>query len=144
MLHFLLGLAGVELRDTARRAATGAIFLALGGLLLMMTAVGLLVALFLALAERNDPVVAALLTAAAAFVAAVIFLILAYVGMKRRRRPMVLPFGRSGLAPPTAPLSAMAPGAVPPPGPKPVLSGKVVLGVAAGAALIGLVLGRRI
>lgn len=142
MFHFLLGLAGVELRDTARRAAVTAVLFVLGALLLMVAAIGLLVALFFALAERYDPVVAALLVAALAFVVAAIFLLVAYMRLKSRARHRSLSL--AGLVPPTAPMAAMAPGAVPPAGGRSVVSGKILVGVAAGAALLGLILGRRI
>ncbi|QJP15397.1 phage holin family protein [Starkeya sp. ORNL1] len=142
MFHFLLGLAGVELRDTARRAATTAILFALGALLLMIAVVGVLAAIFFALAERYDPIIAALLVAAMAFVVATLFLIVGYLRLKRPTRRRALPLG--GLVPPAAPLAAMAPGAVPPPRPRAPVSGKILVGVAAGAALLGLILGRRI
>ncbi len=88
MFHFLLGLAGVELRDTARRAATTAILFALGALLLMVAVVGVLAAIFFALAERYDPIIAALLVAAMAFVVATLFLI---VGLFAAEAPDAAP-----------------------------------------------------
>lgn len=141
MFHFLLGLAGIELRDTARRAATTAVMFALGALLLMVAAVSVLVAIFFALAERYDPIIAALLVAALSFVVAAVLLLVAYVRLKHRpRRHLPFAAGRS----PVAPMAAMAPGAVPPSGTRAPVSGKILLGVAAGAALLGLILGRRI
>ncbi|MDF2994850.1 MAG: hypothetical protein K0R27_487 [Xanthobacteraceae bacterium] len=141
MFNFLLGLAGVELRDTARRAATTVILLAIGAVLLGVAVIGVMAAIFFALAERYDPVVAALLLAALAFVAALLLLVVAYVRLKHRPR-RAFPFAAA--RPAAASLAAMAPGAVPPPGGKPPVSGKILLGVAAGAAVLGLILGRRI
>lgn len=141
MFNFLLGLAGVELRDTARRAATTVILLAIGAVLLGVAVIGVMAAIFFALAERYDPVVAALLLAALAFVAALLLLLVAYVRLKHRRRRHAFPFAAA--RPAAASLAAMAPGAVPPGG-KPRVSGKILLGVAASAAVLGLILGRRI
>lgn len=145
MFHFLLGLAGVELRDTARRAATTTLLFALGGLMLMFASIGVLAAIFFALAARYDPVVAALLVAAGTFVAAAVFLLIAYARLKRpARRPGALAaFARPPAPPIVPPAPGVAPG-MPPPDRPPLVGGKTLLGVAAGAALIGLILGRRI
>ncbi|WP_029351465.1 phage holin family protein [Bosea sp. 117] len=138
MLHFLLGLAGVELRLTARRAATTTLLFALGGTMLVFAIIGLLAAIFIALSLAYDPIVAALLVAAGAFLIGTILLVVAYARLRApARRP-----GAMGL-----PLAGLT---VPPPGPaaagppQPPLKASTVLGIAAGAALIGLILGRRL
>lgn len=149
MFSFLLGLAGAELRVTARRAMTTAMLFAIGLALMMIAVGGVMFSIFLALAERNDPVSAALITTAIALGLGAVFVLAAYVRLKRRRRRAYgafggLPFG----LPPRAggPLGAVPPGAVPPvlPPAGPLLSGRTVAGIAAGAALIGLIIGRRI
>ncbi|MCJ8143531.1 phage holin family protein [Ancylobacter sp. A5.8] len=144
MLRFILSLAGVELDRALRRAAGTAILFAIGALLLGGALVALLVALFIALADAYDPVVAALLIAAISFIGATVLLILGYA---RLRRPAPRPgYGFNPLAGlgPVAPPPTAAPltGELPPSTPR-VGSG-TILGIAAGAALLGLILGRRI
>lgn len=144
MLRFLLGLAGIELNYLARRAATTALLLALGGLLLGVALVALLVAIFIALANAYDPVVAALLVAAICFIGAIILLVVGYVRMRRRSRSPaygISPFAglRAPMPPPATPFVGEPPPPVGPP-----LKSSTVIGIAAGAALLGLILGRRI
>ncbi|MFT0859644.1 phage holin family protein [Ancylobacter sp. G4_0304] len=143
MLRFILSLAGVELDRALRRAAGTALLFATGALLLGGALVALLVALFIALADAYDPVVAALLIAAIAFVGATILLILAYARLRRpapRAGYGINPLAGLGAAmpPPAAPLSGAVPPSIPP------ASSGTILGIAAGAALLGLILGRRI
>lgn len=147
MLHFVLGLAGIELRRTARRAATVGLLFALGGLLLGIAVFGLLAAAFIALAEAYGALHAALLVAAIAFVPAVILLVIGFVALRRPIRTR-------------SPLAALAAGVMPAPPPaggpvsplaaavrtrptSPLRAGTVV-GIAVGALIAGAVLGRRI
>lgn len=144
MFRFLLGLVGVEINHMARRAATTALLLALGGLLLGMALVAILVATFFALSIAYDPVVAALLISAICFVGATILLIVGYMRMRRPTRGGS--YGASplaGLRMPAPPTVAPLTGGPPPPA-RPLMNSSTVLGVAAGAALLGLILGRRI
>lgn len=144
MLRFLLGLVGVELHSMARRAATTAILLILGSLLLGLALVAILAAAFFALSIAYDPVVAALLIAAICFVGATAFLIAAYTRLRRPARSEAYGFSpltglRSPVPPPVAPLTGE-----PPPPAGPLMNSSTVMGIAAGAALLGLILGRRI
>lgn len=144
MLRLLLAIFGAEIRLTMRRAARTALLCAIGGLLVAMSAVFFLIASFIALADRYDALTAALIIGGGLLALGVIFLLVAL--MRRQRRP--LGFGGYGAygayaAPPAAPIvppaAPLAGGpAVPPAGVK------TVLGIAAGAALIGLILGRRV
>lgn len=144
MLRLLLAIFGAELRLTLRRAARTALLCAIGGLLVAMSAVFFLIASFIALADRYDALTAALIIGGGLLALGVIFLLVAL--MRRQRRPVG--FGGYGAyggyaAPPAAPIvppaAPLAGGpAVPPAGVK------TVLGIAAGAALIGLILGRRV
>jgi hypothetical protein len=144
MLRFLLGLAGVELNYLARRAATTAILLILGSLLLGLALVAILVALFFALSIAYDPVVAALLIAAFCFVGATILLVVGYMRMRRPSRASSYgAFPSAGFRAPAPPPAAPPTGEPPPPA-GPLMSSSTVLGIAAGAALLGLILGRRI
>lgn len=143
MLHFLLGLAGVELRLTARRAAATTLLFALGGTMLVFAVIGLLAAIFIALSLAYDPIVAALLVAAGAFLIGTILLVVAYARLRapaRRPGAMGLPLASLTVPPPAPPASG--PAAAGPP--QPPLKASTVLGIAAGAALIGLILGRRL
>ena len=144
MLRLLLAIFGAEIRLTMRRAARTALLCAIGGLLVAMSAVFFLIASFIALADRYDALTAALIIGGGLLVLGLIFLLVAL--MRRQRRPVG--FGGYGAygayaAPPAAPIvppaAPLAGGpAVPPAGVK------TVLGIAAGAALIGLILGRRV
>ncbi|UOK72085.1 phage holin family protein [Ancylobacter polymorphus] len=144
MLRLLLAIFGAEIRLTMRRAARTALLCAIGGLLVAMSAVFFLIASFIALADRYDALTAALIIGGGLLALGVMFLLVAL--MRRQRRP--LGFGGYGAygayaAPPAAPIvppaAPLAGGpAVPPAGVK------TVLGIAAGAALIGLILGRRV
>lgn len=144
MLRLLLAIFGAEIRSAVRRAARTALLCAIGGLLVAMSAVFFLIASFIALAERYDALTAALIIGGGLLVLGLIFLLVAL--MRRQRRPVG--FGGYGAygayaAPPPAPTvppaAPLAGGpAVPPAGVK------TVLGIAAGAALIGLILGRRV
>ncbi|HSI41579.1 MAG TPA: phage holin family protein [Xanthobacteraceae bacterium] len=139
MLQFVLGLAGVEMRLVARRLAGTALLFALAGTLMAVAAVAVLVAVFIALAERYDPLVAALLVAALAFVCGAVLLLVAYARLKAPRRAGLSPL--AGLVPP-APAATVRPingGVRPPP-----MSARTVIGVAIGAAVLGVVLGRRL
>ncbi|WP_421698865.1 phage holin family protein [Ancylobacter sp.] len=144
MLRLLLAIFGAEIRLTMRRAVRTALLCAIGGLLVAMSAVFFLIASFIALADRYDALTAALIIGGGLLALGVIFLLVAL--MRRQRRPVG--FGGYGAygayaAPPAAPIvppaAPLAGGpAVPPAGVK------TVLGIAAGAALIGLILGRRV
>jgi hypothetical protein len=144
MLRLLLAIFGAEIRSAVRRAARTALLCAIGGLLVAMSAVFFLIASFIALAERYDALTAALIIGGGLLALGLIFLLAAL--MRRQRRPVG--FGGYGAygayaAPPPAPTvppaAPLAGGpAVPPAGVK------TVLGIAAGAALIGLILGRRV
>lgn len=144
MLRLLLAIFGAEIRLSMRRAARTALLCVIGGLLVAMSAVFFLIASFIALADRYDALTAALIIGGGLLALGVIFLLVAL--MRRQRRPVG--FGGYGAygayaAPPAAPIvppaAPLAGGpAVPPAGVK------TVLGIAAGAALIGLILGRRV
>lgn len=138
MLRLLLGLVGVELGVMARRAATTALLFVIGGVLLAGAIVALLLAIFVALAEHYDAITAALVLAGICLIGAVIFLLIAYLRTKSRRRAgySAFPVTRAPLMPPTA-----ADPTVPP---APLASSTTIIGVAVGAALLGLILGRRI
>ena len=138
MLRLLLGLVGVELGVMARRAATTALLFVIGGVLLAGTVVALLLAIFIALADHYDAITAALVLAAICFVSAAIFLLIAYLRTKSRRRAGYGAF--SAVRAPLVPPAAVDP-TVPP---APLASSTTILGVAVGAALLGLILGRRI
>jgi len=141
MFQFLLGLAGVEVRHAARRIASTALLFALGGVLLAVAVVGLLIAAFVALADAYDPIVAALLVAAIAFVGATILLVIAYARLKSpQRRAPGMPISSLADLASRPPGPAAAPGAPPPP----MLGAGTVIGVAAVAAILGVVLGRRL
>lgn len=145
MLRLLLAIFGAEIRLTMRRAVRTALLCAIGGLLVAMSAVFFLIASFIALADRYDALTAALIIGGGLLALGVIFLLVAL--MRRQRRPVGFggygAYGASYAAPPAAPIvppaAPLAGGpAVPPAGVK------TVLGIAAGAALIGLILGRRV
>lgn len=144
MLRLLLAIFGAEIRSAVRRAARTALLCAIGGLLVAMSAVFFLIASFIALAERYDALTAALIIGGGLLVLGLIFLLVAL--MRRQRRPVG--FGGYGAygayaAPPPAP--AVPPAAPLAGGPAvPPAGVKTVLGIAAGAALIGLILGRRV
>lgn len=135
MLRLLLGLAGAELRHVVRRTTTTVILFAVGGALIAISLLAFLVAVFILLAERYDPVTAALVIAGFTLVIGLIFLIIAL--MRTRRRRPALGYGAfTGLG--------AVPPVTPPPAPAPPPKASTVLTIAAGAALIGLILGRRI
>lgn len=137
MLRLLLGFVGVEVNVILRRAATTVLLIVLGALLVGCAAFALLVAIFFALAEAYDPIVAALLISAISFVGGAIVLLIAYLGMRTsRRRTRMSPFA---VVPPAVPLTNQPIGPSPP-----LLSTQTVLGIAAVAAIAGLILGRRI
>lgn len=144
MLRLLLAIFGAEIRSAVRRAARTALLCAIGGLLVAMSAVFFLIASFIALADRYDALTAALIIGGGLLVLGLIFLLVAL--MRRQRRPVG--FGGYGAygayaAPPPAP--AVPPAAPLAGGPAvPPAGVKTVLGIAAGAALIGLILGRRV
>lgn len=146
MLRFLMGVARIEVRNAVQRAATTAVLLIFAGLFLAGTILALLVAAFILLAERYDPAGAALIIAGVCLFFTLALLLIAYVRTRRRRRP--LGYGALGsLVPPQPPAGAFAAPPTPPPG-TPVApagpSGSTVLAAAAGAALLGLILGRRL
>ncbi|TSJ64333.1 phage holin family protein [Starkeya sp. 3C] len=151
MLRLLLAIAGAEVRQAARvavrRTAITAALFVIGGVLLVAAFFAFLVAGFVLLAERYDPATAALIVAGFMLIVGLIFVL---VALLRTRRPPARPsygagLGLSAAPPPASP--AAAPGAAAP-GPAP--SGKAepdvstVLAIAAGAALVGLILGRRV
>lgn len=144
MLRLLLAIFGAEIRSAVRRAARTALLCAIGGLLVAMSAVFFLIASFIALADRYDALTAALIIGGGLLILGLIFLLVAL--MRRQRRPVG--FGGYGAygayaAPPPAP--AVPPAAPLAGGPAvPPAGVKTVLGIAAGAALIGLILGRRV
>ncbi|ADH91222.1 conserved hypothetical protein [Ancylobacter novellus DSM 506] len=135
MLRLLLGLVGAELRFAVRRATTTAILLAIGVLLISVSLFALLVAVFILLAERYDPATSALIIFGFTLVVGLIFLVVAL--MRTRRRPAPLGYG-------AYPGLGAVPPVTPPPGPAPPPKASTVLTIAAGAALIGLILGRRV
>jgi len=141
MLRLLLGLVGVELGVMARRAATTALLFVIGGVFLAGTVFTLLFATFIALADRYDALTAALVLAGVSFVGAAVFLLIAYLRTRRRRSSGygAVPTFRSPVVRPS-PLAAVDP-TLPP---APLASSKTVIGIALGAALVGLILGRRI
>ena len=140
MLRLLLGLVGVELGVMARRAATTALLFVIGGVLLAGTVLALLFAAFIALADRYDALTASLVLAGVSFVGAAIFLLIAYLRTRRRRSTGYgMPVIRSPVVRP-APLASIDP-TLPP---APLASSTTVIGIAVGAALVGLILGRRI
>ena len=137
MLKLLLGVVGVEVNVVLRRAATTALLFVIGALLLGGALFGGMLAIFIALAETYDPLIAALLITAIFFAAGAIVLVIAYARLRRRRRVSAL----SSLGA----VTASAPLANRPLGPAmPLLSSRTVIGVAAIAAVVGLILGRRI
>lgn len=146
MLRLLMGLVGVELRHTVRRASTTALLFFLAALLLGAAIIAFLVAGYILLAERYDPVMAAFIIAGLCLIGSLIFFLIAYM-RTRRRAPAPVYGGLSGLmggAPVATPVAS-----VPPPGvvgspPPPPMQASTVVAVAAGAALLGLILGRRI
>ena len=140
MLRLLLGLVGVELGVMARRAATTALLFVIGGVLLAGTVLALLFAAFIALADRYDALTASLVLAGVSFVGAAIFLLIAYLRTRRRRSTGYgMPVIRSPVVRPS-PLASIDP-TLPP---APLASSTTVIGIAVGAALVGLILGRRI
>ncbi len=142
MLRFLLGMVGVELRHTARRAAITGLLFALGALMLGGAAIAFLTAFYILLAVRYDPIVAGFIIGGICLILALIFFFIAYVRLRSPRR--TASYGRvagfAARAPAPPPIGAVDPAAVPP---RPVGS-TTVIAVAAGAALLGLILGRRI
>ncbi len=141
MLRLLLAIFGAEIRLKARRAARTALLCAIGGMLVACSAVFFMIASFIALADRYDALTAALVIGGALLLLGLIFLLIAL--MRRQRRPMGLGYGGLGAygIPPAGPL--VPPSAAPSAG-MPPASVKTVLGIAAGAAIIGLILGRRV
>ena len=137
MLPFLLGIAGLQVKATVQRAAINAVLLAFAALFLMGTMCALLFALFVFLADMYGIIPAALILAGASFVVA---LLLYLVVVLRRRRPKPIATGMMSAAPTMMAASMARPKARS----GPLLSGKTVLSMAAGAAVIGLILGRRL
>jgi hypothetical protein len=135
MLRLLLGLVGAELRFAVRRATTTAILLAIGVLLVTVSLFALLVAVFILLAERYDPATSALIIFGFNLVVGLIFVLVALLRTRRRRAP--LGYG-------AYPGLGAVPPVTPPPSPAPPPKASTVLTIAAGAALIGLILGRRV
>ncbi|GAB4070541.1 hypothetical protein KHC28_07540 [Ancylobacter sonchi] len=134
MLKLLLGLVGAEVNLALRRTATTALLLLLGALLFGGALIAAMAALFIALAEAYDPLVAALLIAALCFVLGTVLLIIAYARLKSPARRQALPL--VGLR--AAPIRPEAGPAEPP------FAAQTVVGIAAVAAIVGLILGRRI
>lgn len=145
MLRLLMGLVGVELRHTVRRASTTALLFFLAALLLGAAIIAFLVAGYILLAERYDPIMAAFIIAGLCLIGSLIFFLIAYVRTRRRAPPTYGGFsglmGRAPVVPPVAgvPPSGVVGGVAPPP-----MQASTVVAVAAGAALLGLILGRRI
>ncbi|MBS7544457.1 phage holin family protein [Ancylobacter oerskovii] len=137
MLKLLFGLVGAEVNFALRRAATTGLLLLLGALLLCGALFALMAALFIALAEAYDPLVAALLIAALALLAGIVLLIVAYARLKAPARTPGLPLAglRAAANRPVDPLA---------PPPRPPFAAQTVVGIAAVAAIVGLILGRRI
>lgn len=141
MLRFLLGMVGVELRYTARRAAITGLLFALGALMLGGAAIAFLTACYILLAVRYDPIVAGFIIGGICLILALIFFFIAYIRLRSPRR--TTSYGTiAGLAarPAAPPVTVVDPTA---PAGRPVGS-TTVIAVAAGAALLGLILGRRI
>ncbi|WP_428032298.1 phage holin family protein [Ancylobacter sp.] len=142
MLRLLLSIFGAELRLTARRAAITAVLCVIGGLLIALSAIFFMAASFIVLADRYDALTASLVIAGFNLVLGLIFVLVALLRTRRRRRPLAFGgYGAYGAVPPLAP--GVVPG-VAPAGLLPPASVKTVLGIAAGAAVIGLILGRRV
>lgn len=136
MLRLLLSIFGAELRLTVRRAANTALLLAIGGLLVALSVLFFIAATFIVLAERYDALTAALVLGGGTLVVGLIFFLVAL--LRNRRRPGAYGgYGALGAAPPVAGVPPAAP-----PAPSPGLN--TTLGIAAGAAIIGLILGRRV
>lgn len=142
MFKLLLGLVGIELDRAVRHAAITAILFLLGAVLFGGALLAGMAALFIYLAETYDPLAAALIIAAGSFFLAAMLLIAAY-GRTRSRRRHATPLSSLGamMPPPRASVSANPVLGAPR---RPLLKGSTVLGVAATAAIIGLILGRRI
>lgn len=142
MLRFLLGMVGVELRHTARRAAITGLLFALGGLMLGGAAIAFLIACYIMLAVRYDPIVAGFIIGGICLILALIFFFIAYVRLRSPRRTVSYGnvAGLAARAPLSRPIAVVDPAAVPT---RPFGS-TTVIAVAAGAALLGLILGRRI
>lgn len=142
MLRLLMGLVGVELRHTVRRASTTALLFFLAALLLGAAIIAFLVAGYILLAERYDPVMAAFIIAGLCLIGSLIFFLIAYM-RTRRRAPAPVYGGLSGLMG-GAPVASVPPPSVVGSPPPPPMQASTVVAVAAGAALLGLILGRRI
>ncbi|TCK30041.1 putative superfamily III holin-X [Ancylobacter aquaticus] len=144
MLRLLLSIFGSEIRLTARRAGITALLFAIGGLLIGLAALFSMVASFIVLAHRYDALTASLVLAGFTLVVGLIFLIAALLRTRRRRRPAFYGgYGAYGV-PPVAP--GLVPGAVAGAASGALMPGgvKTVLAIAAGAAVVGLILGRRV
>lgn len=142
MLRLLLGLVGVELGVAVRRAATTALLFVIGGVMLAGTVFALLFAAFIALADRYDALTAALVLAGVSFAGSAIILLIAYLRTRRRRTRgySAMPVIRAPVALRSSPLEAVDPAR-----PRaPLASSTTVIGIAVGAAILGLILGRRI
>lgn len=138
MLRFLLGIVGVELRYTARRAAVTGLLFALGALMLSGAVVAFLVGCYILLAVRYDPIMAAFIICGVCLIFALGFFIVAYVRTRTPRRPGYRAAATFAASPPP---QAVVPGREPA---SPLVSSSTIVAVAAGAALLGLILGRRI
>ncbi|MBS9477329.1 phage holin family protein [Ancylobacter radicis] len=140
MFRFLLGMVGVELRYTARRAAVTGLLVALGALMLSGAAIAFLTACYILLAVRYDPIVAGFIISGICLILALVFFIIAYVRLRSPRRAAGLGNVAAYAARPATP----PPGTSADPAARPPASTSTVIAVAAGAALLGLILGRRI
>ncbi|MCS0502372.1 phage holin family protein [Ancylobacter mangrovi] len=157
MLRFLLSLARIEIRRTAQRAATTAFLMLFAALFLAGAILAFLIAAFVLLADRFGPAGAALILAGICLFLALVLLLVVYIRTRRRARPAghalhgALGGAIGGMMPPQA-APGVAPTGLGPPPPgqavPPVApanpSSSTVIAIAAGAALLGLILGRRI
>lgn len=145
MLRLLFTLFGAEIRHTVRRASMTALLLVIGGGLVAISLLFFLAAAFILLADRYDAVTASLVVAGFTLVSGLIFLLVAV--MRTRRRPRAPAYGAFSVPPvPPAAAPGAMPGAMPgtPPGGAPPGNVSAALAIAAGAALVGLILGRRV
>lgn len=134
MVKLLLGLVGAEVSFVVRRATTTALLFVLGALLVGGALLFVMVAVFIALAEAYGPLRAAVIVAAALFGVGGLVLVVAYGRLRARQR-------RSAVSP----LAAFGTATNQPIGPQPPpLAARTVVGIAAVAAIAGLILGRRI
>lgn len=136
MLRGLLGLVGAEFNIVLRRTATTALLLLLGVIFLGGALLFGAAALFICLADAYGPLTAALAIAGGLFVLGALLLVIGYSRLRsRRRREATASFGAlaASLRPANQPVSPQTP----------LLPAKTVMGIAAVAAIAGLILGRR-